>query len=409
MTALEIQTQENASFLEWRRDIAGMEENNVQLAITPFEKNIEIWKQLWRVIEKSDLLLQIVDARNPYFFYCPDLEKYISEVSQDKKFILLINKADYLSPELMEHWSAYFNQKGVLHVFFSAKAEQDRIDKAKKDTQMVGVEENSESEEDQEEQQAEEPEAQPVGGFATEFKHHLEKEEIKEMKKPKISDSDDEQEPVAFNSPKLLSRGQLLRLLRQRRSELGIEDDRLVVGTVGYPNVGKSSVINVLLAEKKVGVASLPGKTKHFQTHNLGLDLQLCDCPGLVFPSFANTKAEMMICGVLPIDTMRDYVGPISLILERISKEFLEIQYKIEMPARNSSLYNVSTFLQLFASKHGWFTGRNLPNEFLAAKHILKDYTTGSLLFCEVRPDFDPEKHGQIQQCGFGVELTPEQ
>ena len=122
MTTLEIQTQENASFLEWRRDIAGMEENNVQLAITPFEKNIEIWKQLWRVIEKSDLLLQIVDARNPYFFYCPDLEKYISEVSQDKKFILLINKADYLSPELMEHWSAYFNQKGVLHVFFSAKA-----------------------------------------------------------------------------------------------------------------------------------------------------------------------------------------------------------------------------------------------------------------------------------------------
>jgi large subunit GTPase 1 len=73
-TALEIETQENSAFLEWRRDIAGMEENNVQLAITPFEKNVEIWRQLWRVIEKSDLLLQIVDARNPYFFYCPDLE-----------------------------------------------------------------------------------------------------------------------------------------------------------------------------------------------------------------------------------------------------------------------------------------------------------------------------------------------
>ena len=51
-----------------------MEENNVKLAITPFEKNIEVWKQLWRVIEKSDFLLQIVDARNPYFFYYEDLE-----------------------------------------------------------------------------------------------------------------------------------------------------------------------------------------------------------------------------------------------------------------------------------------------------------------------------------------------
>lgn len=105
-----------------------------------------------------------------------------------------------------------------------------------------------------------------MGAFAREFKQQLEKEEIKEMKKPKISDSDDESEPVDYNTPALLSRGQLLRLLRQRRGEVEFEDpsDRLVIGTVGYPNVGKSSVINVLLAQKKVGVASLPGKTKHF-------------------------------------------------------------------------------------------------------------------------------------------------
>jgi len=69
-----------------------------------------------------------------------------------------------------------------------------------------------------------------------------------------------------YDMPVCLSRGQLLRLLRQRRSEIELDDqnDRLVIGTVGYPNVGKSSVINVLLASKKVGVASLPGKTKHF-------------------------------------------------------------------------------------------------------------------------------------------------
>ena len=77
MTAHEIQSQENLAFLEWRRDIATTEENNVKMAITPFEKNIEVWKQLWRVIEKSHVLLQIVDARNPYFFYSADLEKYI--------------------------------------------------------------------------------------------------------------------------------------------------------------------------------------------------------------------------------------------------------------------------------------------------------------------------------------------
>lgn len=185
-----------------------------------------------------------------------------------------------------------------------------------------------------------------------------------------------------------------------------MESERLVIGTVGYPNVGKSSVINVLLASKKVGVASLPGKTKHFQTHNMGADLQLCDCPGLVFPSFANSKAEMMICGVLPIDTMRDYFGPIMSILTRMTKEVLEAQFKIEMPPRDSPLYTVSTFLQLYASRFGWFTGRNLPNEFLAAKAVLREYTTGSLLFCEVRPDYAADKHGEIVQCGFNIDLS---
>ena len=46
-------------------------------------------------------------------------------------------------------------------------------------------------------------------------------------------------------------------------------NDRLMIGMVGYPNVGKSSVINVLCGRKRVGVASMPGKTKHFQTLNL--------------------------------------------------------------------------------------------------------------------------------------------
>ena len=78
-----------------------MEENNVKLAITPFEKKIEVWSQLWRVIEKSDFLLQIFDARNPYFFFSEDLEKYIKEIKGDKNFILCINKADFLNDELI--------------------------------------------------------------------------------------------------------------------------------------------------------------------------------------------------------------------------------------------------------------------------------------------------------------------
>lgn len=119
----------------------------------------------------------------------------------------------------------------------------------------------------------------------------------------------------------------LLTFLKRRSREMrdGEDDDeRLIAGMIGYPNVGKSSVINVLMGVKKVTVGALPGKTKHFQTLNLNSEVQLCDCPGLVFPSFANSKAEMMCCGVLPIDQMRDHISPVSLLLSRIPKEVIE-------------------------------------------------------------------------------------
>ena len=56
----------------------------------------------------------------------------------------------------------------------------------------------------------------------------------------------------------------LVKTLRADRSRFN--QDHITVGMVGYPNVGKSSVINVLIQDKKVSVSATPGKTKHFQT-----------------------------------------------------------------------------------------------------------------------------------------------
>jgi large subunit GTPase 1 len=131
MTKEQLISIENKAFLEWRRDVAMMEEGNVNLAITPFEKNLGVWKQLWNVIEKSQLLIQIVDCRNPFFFYSADLERYIKEIEGNKHYLLLLNKADFLDESQIQHWNEYFKEKGVEHIFFSALSERAKMEEIK--------------------------------------------------------------------------------------------------------------------------------------------------------------------------------------------------------------------------------------------------------------------------------------
>lgn len=83
---------------------------------------------------------------------------------------------------------------------------------------------------------------------------------------------------------------------------------------------------------KKVSVSATPGKTKHFQTLYLEKNLLLCDCPGLVMPSFVFTKAEMILNGILPVDQMRDHVPPVNLVTNLIPRHVLEDKYGIMLP-----------------------------------------------------------------------------
>lgn len=108
MTPAEIDRQEREAILDWRRSLAHLQEKE-NLLLTPFERNLEVWRQLWRVLERSHLIVQIVDARNPLRFRCEDLETYVQDVEGPegeqgtgkgfRNSLLLINKSDLLSLE----------------------------------------------------------------------------------------------------------------------------------------------------------------------------------------------------------------------------------------------------------------------------------------------------------------------
>ena len=70
-------------------------------------------------------------------------------------------------------------------------------------------------------------------------------------------------------------------------------DSHVTLGFTGYPNVGKSSILNSIVGHKVVSVSRTPGHTKHFQTIHLTSTVRLCDCPGLVFPSYVDRPLQV--------------------------------------------------------------------------------------------------------------------
>ncbi|KAI0227111.1 hypothetical protein LSAT2_022438 [Lamellibrachia satsuma] len=198
------------------------------------------------------------------------------------------------------------------------------------------------------------------------------------------------------NRPSLVNGDELIKLFNSLHSGKKVHEGVTTIGLVGYPNVGKSSTINAILQTKKVPVSATPGRTKHFQTLYVDRDLMLCDCPGLVMPSFVATKAEMVCCGILPIDEMRDCIPPVALVCENIGRDILEACYGFllplpgdgEDPKRPPTPHEL---LGSYASMRGFMTHKGVPDYPRAARLILKDFVNGKLLFCYPVPGMSTE------------------
>lgn len=184
----------------------------------------------------------------------------------------------------------------------------------------------------------------------------------------------------------------------------------VVVGFVGYPNVGKSSTINALVGQKRTGVTSTPGKTKHFQTLIISDELTLCDCPGLVFPSFSSSRYEMIACGVLPIDRMTEHRESVQVVADRVPRHVIEEIYKINLPKPKPYESQTrpplaSELLRAYCASRGYVASSGLPDETRAARQILKDYIDGKLPHYEMPPGVsnqesaseDPTGHDSVK------------
>ena len=244
---------EAETFLKWKRQLNKLQ--NKYPNLPPFEKNLDFWRQLWKIVEISHVVVQVVDARDPLFYFSHDLSEYVKNISCDtKQNVLLLNKADFLSEEQRRHWAEYFSDSDMKTLFFSA-------------IESANIEESSEH--------------------------------------------------PSFNTPEILSPQEVLLAIKELVPADLVGNDMTVIGFVGYPNVGKSSVINIFMENKCLQVSATPGKTKHYQTHVLqNGGITLVDGPGLVIPNLKMDKSEMVLSGILPIDNLTETTSCIERLIE---------------------------------------------------------------------------------------------
>ncbi|KAI0692600.1 P-loop containing nucleoside triphosphate hydrolase protein [Cytidiella melzeri] len=182
----------------------------------------------------------------------------------------------------------------------------------------------------------------------------------------------------------------LVRLLKAYRPSAA---QSVTVGVVGYPNVGKSSLINSLKRSKVCRVAAQPGHTKELQTVQLERGLKIVDSPGVVFDDAeaavdsagrARAKGSVLLRNVIKVEDVDD---PIALVEEIIGRTDSETLMKIySLPHIGPTI----EFLTMLALTTGRLLKGGTPDILAAARVVLQDWNNHKIPYFSVPPMVHP-------------------
>jgi len=286
-----------------------------------------IWGELWKVVDSSDIIVEVLDARDPMGTRCYALEKEIRKNRSHKHIVLLLNKVDLVPTWVSRRWMQILMKE-----------------------------------------------------FPTLAFH------------------------ASINNP--FGKNSLLNLLRQF-SNLLKEKKHVTIGMIGYPNVGKSSVVNTLRRKKVCKAAPVPGETKVWQYISLTKRLYLLDCPGIV-PSTANDfaadSAKVLKGSVRAerINTPCDYIDE---VLSRVKKQYLLQRYKLP---EDTTWEDAEEFLTILGRKMGKLQKGGEPDLDTAARIVLYDWQRGRIpYFCAPPMEDDAGKTKSSSSKGGAGEAVP--
>ncbi|KAI9582834.1 nucleolar GTP-binding protein 2 [Glossina fuscipes] len=260
-----------------------------------------IWNELHKVVDASDVLLQVLDARDPMGTRSKYIEEFLRKEKPHKHIFFILNKVDLVPVWVTQRWVAILNTE------------------------------------------------YPTIAFHASIQHPF-------------------------------GKGALFNLLRQL-AKLHIDRKQISVGFIGYPNVGKSSVINALRSKKVCNVAPIAGETKVWQYITLMKRIYLIDCPGVVYPS-AETDTEKVLKGVVRVELVSNPEDYVETVLQRVRPEYIQKTYKIDKWSSSMD------FLEQLAKKSGKLLKGGEPDITVVSRMVLNDWQRGKLPFYVIPEGF---------------------
>eukprot|EP01041_Mallomonas_annulata_P006178 gene6178-12513_t len=167
----------------------------------------------------------------------------------------------------------------------------------------------------------------------------------------------------------------------------------VVLGTIGCPNEGKSSLINAIAGKKVVGVSKTPGHTKHLQTIVLNSSVTICDCPGLVFPAVDTPLPLQILSGHVNIAQVRETYSTLGYVGARMPLDAVYGLHPSDAPdtlpvdpATGECMWSGYAIAAAWARKRNYHTYGTQLDTHRAGNEILRDITSGRIVFAMEPP-----------------------
>jgi nuclear GTP-binding protein len=269
-----------------------------------------IWNELHKVVDSADVLLQVLDARDPMGTRSKYIEEFLRKEKKHKHLFFILNKVDLVPIWVTQRWVAILSAE------------------------------------------------YPTIAFHASMTHPF-------------------------------GKGALINLLRQI-GKLHSDKKQISVGFIGYPNTGKSSIINALRSKKVCNVAPIAGETKVWQYITLMKRIFLIDCPGVVYPS-AETDTEKVLKGVVRVELVTNPEDYVEEVMKRVRKEYLAKTYNI------TQYDNHIDFLEQLAKRFGKLLKGAEPDINTTAKMVLNDWQRGKLPFYVAPEGFEIPKSRMVE------------